>query len=291
MSKKDSNTNSSNPLASHFRVPKLYTHIPSHGKFYTPDIMVMPDNGELAIYAMTTKDEVLMKNPDALLNGEAVTQIIKNCVPGVYQPRKLLINDVDALLVAIQAATYGDHVAVSSNCPKCKTKIEMQASVSAILEGMDTMEESYSLPTGNGLVIEVKPYTYASNIKAGIANFKSTRSLQSLQNIEDEMAQLKAFTASFVKIALLNFELLIESVASITIPGTDGDNIVTDRTHITEFLENCDGTIGTAIESKMKKVNAVGIHTEILVQCTNESCKHEFDSEVNFDPVNFSTAS
>ena len=66
------NIQSQNPLSAYFRAPKLYTTIPSGGKFYDENIMTVPDNGELAIFPMTTKDELMLKNPDALLNGEAV---------------------------------------------------------------------------------------------------------------------------------------------------------------------------------------------------------------------------
>ena len=31
-------SNNTNPLAGHFRTPKLYTGLPSGGKFYTDDV-------------------------------------------------------------------------------------------------------------------------------------------------------------------------------------------------------------------------------------------------------------
>ena len=61
-----------NPLSSFYRAPKLYAKLPSLGKYYSEDIIEMPDSGELPVFAMTANDELLMKNPDALLNGEAV---------------------------------------------------------------------------------------------------------------------------------------------------------------------------------------------------------------------------
>ena len=63
--------NQSNPLSAYFRAPKMYLDIPSSAKFYTDDICATPESGEFAIYPMTTKDELMLKNPDALLNGEA----------------------------------------------------------------------------------------------------------------------------------------------------------------------------------------------------------------------------
>ena len=64
-----------NPLAGHFRTPKLYTSLPSGGDYYNLDI-IDTSLDEHAVYSMTAKDELIMKNPDALLNGDAVIQVM-----------------------------------------------------------------------------------------------------------------------------------------------------------------------------------------------------------------------
>ena len=38
---------------------------------------------EHPVLPMTAKDELIMKNPDALLNGDAVIQVIESCVPTI----------------------------------------------------------------------------------------------------------------------------------------------------------------------------------------------------------------
>ena len=58
----------SNPLAGYYRAPKMYTEIPTGGKYYDDKIIEWPDTNELPVYPMTAKDEMIMKNPDALLN-------------------------------------------------------------------------------------------------------------------------------------------------------------------------------------------------------------------------------
>ncbi len=280
----------SNPLQGFYRAPKLYTSLPSMGKFYSEEIIEMPENGELPIFPMTSKDEMIMKNPDALLNGEAVAQVIKSCVPAVKQPRKLLSNDVDTLLIAMQGATNGDEVDVNAKCPECGEEVSAVRSIESALESMTTLEETYSFATDNGLVIEVRPFTYESSVKAGIANFQTTRSVQSIQTITDEMQQLKAFNTNFIQIAALNFDLMVDSVASIKGKDAEGDEfVVTDSASIREFMENCDSTIGKKIEEEIAVVNAKGVNKSILLEC--EKCENQFEQEINFDPVNFFTAS
>ena len=94
-----------NPLKKYYRVPKLYVNLPSGGKFN--DIGEKASNGEIPVYAMTAKDEIVMRNPDALLNGDAVIQIIKSCAPEIHDTRNLPVCDVDILLIAIRMATHG----------------------------------------------------------------------------------------------------------------------------------------------------------------------------------------
>ena len=283
-----------NPLSAYFRAPKLYTQIPSGGKYYTPDIVEMPDTGELPVFAMTSKDEMIMKNPDALLNGEAVVQVIQSCIPNVKNARKVLSSDIDVMLVAIQGATYGDDIEVSANCPKCEESRSAVASVESALATMGSLDDLYEINVADQLLIKVRPFTYASTIQAGITNFQSTRSLQALADIPDDMERLKIFNENFKEIASLNFQLIADSIQSITIVSEDIE--VTDRDQIIDFLDNAESSVGKAVEDEIARINDVGINTEMQLECESESCQENgepftFTSKVNFDPVNFFTAS
>ena len=68
--------NRTNPLTKYFRQPKIYLRLPSKGRYYPAGSLDMPDSGELPVYAMTAKDELMFKTPDALLNGESVVEVI-----------------------------------------------------------------------------------------------------------------------------------------------------------------------------------------------------------------------
>lgn len=288
-------TQKHNPLSAYFRAPKMFTPIPSGGRFYTDKVVEMPETGELPVFAMTAKDEMIMKNPDALLNGEAVAQVIQSCVPNVKNARAMMSSDIDVLLVAIQGATYGDEVEVTAECPKCKEQQTGAASVEAAIDTMGRLEEAYEIEH-NGLTLEIRPFTYASTIQAGITNFQSTRSLQALADVTDELERLRLFNDNFKQIAELNFSLIIDSVATVSFVDEAGDKVVVDdRDQIVEFLNNAENAIGKKIESKIAEINSIGINHEMPMQC--EKCLDEngepyvFESRVNFDPVNFFTAS
>ena len=110
------------------------------------------------------------------------------------------------------------------------------------------------------------------------------------------MERLSAFNDSFVKLADLNFELLVDSIKSIVYQDEEGqDVIITDSTVIREFLENTDNTTGKEIETFVNGINDKGVKNEVMVKCENEECPveggNEFIAPINFDPVNFFTGS
>ena len=282
---------SNNPLKSHFRAPKLFTRLPSGGAFYSEGVLEMSTTGELEIYAMTSRDEVMMRNPDALLNGESVAQIITSCVPQVKKPRELLGADVDALMVAIQGATYGDEVTVQTPCPECGNTVVGAGSVQGSLATMKEVPTDVKVET-DGLTIELRPVTYETTIAAGVSNFQNARSMASIAQIEDDMEKLQAFNDSYMKMAELNFLVILDSIYSIS--GTDAQGeefIVTDRDNIQEYMENCESEVGKAVTQQVNKLGEAGIDKEVSIQCQNEKCGHVFTTNLEFDPVNFSTAS
>lgn len=293
-------SNTQNPLVGHFRTPKLYTSLPSQGKFYDETIIDLPSTGELPVFPMTAKDEIMMKNPDALLNGEAVAQVIASCIPNILAPRRLVANDVDALLVAIQGATFGDELDVGAPCPQCTENASAIISTEAVLSNMDTLDDTYEFTTDSGLLISMVPFSYETAVKAGVANFRSERSLQSIANIEDELEKIKAFNTNFIELANLNFDILVDCVNTITMPPSEGESepvVVKDKEHIQEFLENCDSSIGKELERFITEMGDKGIQKRMQLTC--EPCSEKlpegeeftFESAVNFNTVNFFTAS
>ena len=282
---------SNNPLKSHFRAPKLFTRLPSGGAFYSEGVLEMSTTGELEIYAMTSRDEVMMRNPDALLNGESVAQIITSCVPQVKKPRELLGADVDALMVAIQGATYGDEVTVSTPCPECGNTVIGAGSVQASLATMREVPTDVKVET-DGLIIELRPVTYETTIAAGVSNFQNARSMASIAQIEDDMEKLQAFNQSYMKMAELNFLVILDSIYSISGTDENGEEfIVTDRDNIREYMENCDSDVGKRVTEQVNRLGEAGIDKTVTIQCQEEKCGHVFKTTLEFDPVNFSTAS
>ena len=85
-----------NPLMKFYRQPKIYLALPSKGHWYPEGSLDMPDNGELPVFAMTAKDELTLKTPDALLNGAATVELIQSCIPNIKNAWQMPVLDLDA---------------------------------------------------------------------------------------------------------------------------------------------------------------------------------------------------
>ena len=103
-----------NPLKQYFRKPGIWVKLPSQGNFYNDKPEGLNDMGEIAIYPMTAKDELVLKNADALLNGNAVFEIVRSCAPSIKNPEEMPAVDLDAILLAIRRCTYGEKMEIST---------------------------------------------------------------------------------------------------------------------------------------------------------------------------------
>jgi DNA-directed RNA polymerase subunit M/transcription elongation factor TFIIS len=234
---------------------------------------------------MTGKDELILKNPDALLNGEALVEVIKSCVPGVSDPRALLTNDIDALITAIRYATYNDSLETELVCPKCKHQNLFKLDLQYSLDNMSYLDTEYVVNLDSGLSIFVKPYGFPELLKGLHAQFeqsKLTRAIESDTISEDQ--RLKLFSTAFKDLATITYTLMVNSVVKVV---DESHNVnVTSKDDIKEFLQNIDKKSSDKISDLIKEINQIGIKRTFTAKC--EKCEHEWESEVDFNPVNFS---
>ena len=129
-----------NPLQKYFRQPKIYLSLPSKGHWYPEGAIEMTENGELPVYAMTAKDELAFKTPDALLNGQSVVDVVKSCVPNIKDPWLMPSIDVDAILIAIRIATYGEKMEIETRVPTAATMRKFDLDLRMLLDKYQGIE-------------------------------------------------------------------------------------------------------------------------------------------------------
>ena len=274
-----------NPLSQFFRSVKMYISLPSGTSYYPPGVIRLTDSGEVGIMAMTGKDELALKNPDSLLNGEALIEVMASCVPAVLNPKALLSNDIDAIITAIRYATYNDTLETELKCPKCEAENVFKVDMQYALDNMEFLEPEYIIDLESGLSVFVKPYSYPELIKGLHAQLEQTKLSRAVasESISDEQRS-SIFKTAFKEIAVTKFDLLCNAI--VKVQNEASGLIVSDKKFIKEFLVNIDKKDVDQISNLVEKINQIGIKRTFLAKCS--VCEHEWESDIDFNPVNFS---
>lgn len=274
-----------NPLRQYFRQFKMYMKIPSGKDYYKPGIVDLTESGEIGILPMTGKDELALKNPDALLNGEALIEVLTSCVPAVKQPRALLTNDIDALITAIRYATYNDALETSLVCPACRHENNFKLDLQYALDNMTELESEYVVNLDSGLSVFVRPYAFPELLKALHSQFEQTKLTRAIESEQlSEAQRTEIFSKSFSDIARTKFDLLTAAVEKVVDESHELN--VSDAKHIRDFLQNIDKKSVDKISDLVDEINQIGIKRTFIAKC--EKCEHQWESEIDFNPVNFS---
>jgi len=270
-----------NPLANYFRQPKIYVKLPSGGEFYSPGALDASQNGEYAVYAMTAKDELIFKTPDALMNGQATVEVIKSCVPAIRDPWKMPSIDIDAVLVAIRIATYGESMEVAAMCPACNEKNEYEFNLLNYLELLGGFKFEANVQIGP-LTVNIRPYNYHEVTKTAIKALEQQKIFEIINN--DEMSdeeKLDRFGTSFLKLTELTVDTIVGCISSIDTP----EGNVSDPLMIKEFVNNAPREVfNTVNEHVVEMKNKIDLKAQD-VKCN--SCEHEYSINITMDQSNF----
>jgi hypothetical protein len=270
-----------NPLANYFRQPKMYVRLPSHGRFYPEGALDTSEIDEYPVYAMTAKDELMFKTPDALMNGQATVEVIKSCVPAIKDPWAMPSLDLDAILIAIRIASYGESMDINATCPKCRHFNEFSLNLVEYLDRISSITYDGTLEVPP-LQVHIRPYTYKEVSKTAIKTLEQQKifSIVNDENMSDE-DKVEKFGESFVKLTNLTVDVISGCITKIVSP--EGE--VADPTSIKEFIENSPSDVFNSINDYVTEMKDKMSLKAQDVKCTE--CENEWSVEVSMDQTNF----
>lgn len=238
-----------NPLTMFMRQPKVYIRLPSNGEYWPQGSLDLPDNRQIAVYSMTAKDEILLNIPDALMNGQAVVDVIQNCIPAVKNAWAAPSLDIDAMLIAIRIATYGEMMKTPI---KFNDDLEMdyQIDLRTVLDSlMNNVSWTTAVPINDSMTVFVKPLTYKQITKSSIQVFETQKIIQLANNDSvSEDDKVKLFKQSFNKLTDSTVDSIVDSISHIdTIQGS-----VSNPQFIKEFINNADKDVFNKIQKHLE---------------------------------------
>lgn len=270
-----------NPLSQWYRQPKVYIKLPSNGEFYPPGALDKSTNGTYAVYAMTAKDELMFKTPDALLSGQSTVEVIKSCVPAILDPWKMPSIDLDAVLIAIRVATYGESMEVTANCPTCQAENTYAMDLSRWLDLISNFQYESTIIV-DPLVIHIRPYTYSELTKTNIKAMEQQRLIGIVNDdtISDEQ-KLQKFGETFVKLTELTVDIIAGCISKIETPNGSTE----DPTYIKEFINNSPKDLFEKISNHISGMKDKIELKPMDVEC--QECHYEFRMPITMDQSNF----
>ena len=233
------------------RQPKIYIRLPSGGEFWPAGSIAMPENGELPVYSMTAKDELMLKVPDALMNGQAVVDVIQNCVPNIKNAWAIPSIDIDVILIAIRIATYGEKMTTPLTLGD---GLELDYSVD-LRTVMDTLMSQIIwdpvIPINSELTVYVKPINYKHLTESAIQTFETQKLMQVANDTTmSDHNKVKVFKESFAKLTAVTIGTISNSIYKI-----DSSNGSTENPKfIKEFIENADKDIFNKVQDHLEKL-------------------------------------
>jgi hypothetical protein len=269
-----------NPLKQYFRRPAIYVNLPSDGKYYQPGVVEIPPNREIPVYPMTTLDEMTIRTPDGLFNGSAVVALIKSCIPSILDPWQLNNIDLDAMLVAIKAASGNGKMEIGSTCPACSEETSYDVDLLPILASIQSVDYTQSLRV-HELEIRFRPLAYYETNANNMNQFKIQKMVVGIDEIEDEDQKREAMGHAVNQLNELILGVIAQTIEYIKTPET----IVTDKSFIIDFLNNTDKQTSTLIKERSVELREQNEMKPIAVTCPH--CQHQYKQRIVLNVTDF----
>jgi len=276
-----------NPLQKYFRQPKIYLSLPSSGKYYPAGSLEISENGEYPVFPMTARDEIMIKTPDALLNGQATASVISSCIPAIKDPFSMPSMDLDACLIAIRIATYGEMMEVSIKVPVTGEDKDFDLDLRIMLDQFSNVNYDNAIRLDD-MVVNLRPLSYREFTETSKKTFDEQRIFNVINDADmDEGDKLQTFTNSFKKLTDLTILTLEKSIQSIEV----GDQVVTDQAHIKEFIANTDKGLFESVTNHIEEQRSKFQVKPLIVDATPEEIEagvpETYEVPVTFDQSSF----
>lgn len=256
-----------NPLAGFMRQPKIYIRLPSNGEYWPEGSIEIPETGEFPVYSMTAQDELMLKIPDALMNGQAIVDVIQHCIPNIKNAWHTPNIDLDVILIAIRLATYGEKMITPI---KFGEDIEMEYSVD-LRTVMDSLQSTITwephIQVNDELTVFVKPINYKQVTQLAIQSFETQKIIDAVNNQQmSEEDKINVFKESFAKLTSVTIGMVANSVYRIDSSAGSTE----DPRHIKEFIDNIDKGIFNVIQRHLEELRDNNSVKPVIVAVTDE---------------------
>lgn len=252
--------------------PEVFISIESTG--WKRGSIEIPPNGEIAVYAMTYNDHILIKNPDGLMNGSALATVIQRRIPAVKNPWDIPEHYISRLVAALHLATNGNEAAMTYRCPHCGEFNDMVIDASHVIN--DEITPDYSPITYENLHIEFNPLLYRDVVTQRNQQYRLSKVMQTIvPTAKINSVGLQQEIHNHLRASADTNALRIKQISV-------GNIVVDNKQQITEFLINASNDISLILTEKFTNINETLMPKVAKTQCV--SCYKESNISISLDP-------
>lgn len=252
------------------RIPGETFRLPSMGVFYlNHELADDVKNGEVHVFPLTAIDEIILKTPDKLLSGNAISDVFSRCIPQVLKPLELLSKDIDYLLMCLRLISYGDTVDIiyQHNCDGAKERtysVELRPLIAkAVPIDPTSIGTVFTVKLPSDQTVVMRPPLYGGILQLYISNFQ----------LQNEMSSTDR--------ELISQNQLLDIMTS-TIVSVDGYD---DRTMIREWVRELPAGWVDVLSAATHRFSDWGPSTSWKTTC--KDCGAELEIEIPLNPVAF----
>lgn len=273
-----------NPLKAYFRKPGIWIKLPSNGQGYKEPPSDMNEMGEIPVYPLTAKDELMLKNADSLLNGTAIVDLMQSCAPSIKDPINMPSADLDAVIVAIKRSTYGEKLDVSTTCDCAEgTRNDISLDLNGMIANIKSMGDIPPVEHESGVKVYTKPVTVKHLLDLNWVQYEQIRNIQLAdQRNASEKEKVDIMSASYEALTNQSLKVVADSIDTVLLP--DG-TVVKDSKMIEEWVKDLSRPEYKKLEESIMTTNQYGVQKEFDVQC--QKCGNVYKSNLDLNPTTF----
>ena len=195
--------------------------------------------------------------------------------------------DVDALLIAIRLATYGENMdtTVKIGGEEATYTLDLRVLLDQLQSSISWEEK---VQVSEDMTVYVRPLPYRALSKASIETFETQRIMNVVndEKLEQEK-KVEIFKESFNKLTEVTIAIIADSIYKIE----TAEGAVTETEYIKEFIENCDREIFNTVKDHLDMLKERNTLKPLRVKATQEMIEkgagEEVDVPIVFDAANF----
>jgi hypothetical protein len=282
----------SNPLQGFFRKPKFAITLPSRGKWY-PKKSLNSTDGTVEVFAMTAADDTRFKTNEVLISHTATYDLIRSCVPQIAEPENMPVVDLDAVILSIRRASYGNQmkfrVLVPNTTLERMLDLDIEQMVNSLANVGESWDEELNIQDGDlSMTLTITPLPLKNM-------FAVTRQLIKQQQIAENISKqdndneekIDAMDQQLKTLSNIGVNTVVEGIRSIRC----GDYFTDRPSDIRQFIQQIDleyfNAIRKHIEGQKKLSQFATVNCVATPEEAAAGAPDSWQATVEFNLTNF----